>query len=113
MNKKGFTLVEIITTVALVSVLMLIVIPNLLSQLSSKSKDAGEGEQKIIEEAARVYVDKHQEEFKDVTDRCITIEELKNDGVYSTTGRSGALDEAKGVRYRKREETISFEYGCE
>jgi prepilin-type N-terminal cleavage/methylation domain-containing protein len=113
MNKKGFTLVEVITTVALVSILMLIVIPSLLSQLSTKTDEASKQEQTMLEEAARVYVDKHHEEYKDVTNACITIEMLKKEGLYSTAGRSGTpLPDTKGVTYKVQNGNPTFNYGC-
>ena len=115
MNNKGFTLVEIITTVALVSVLMLLIIPNLLSQLSDKSREASEKEQSILIEAARVYVDKHHEAFESKTNECITITMLESDGLYAKTTRNQALPQNAAVKYTKTGGIEKYEYkenGC-
>ena len=115
MDNKGFTLVEIITTVALISVLMLLVIPNLLSQLSDKSREASEKEQAILVEAARAYVDKHHEYFEKKTTECITITMLENDGLYSMAGRNQALPQNAAVKYTKVNGVEKYDYksnGC-
>ena len=57
MNKRGFTLVEILATLGIISMLLLVVVPNIFS-LRNKMKDrAYEQKMKLIEKAAHNYVD--------------------------------------------------------
>ena len=114
-NNKGFTLVEIITTVALISILMLLVIPNLLSQLSTKNQEASEQEAKILVEAARVYVDRHHELYENKTSDCIKLETLESEGLYSKSTRNKALPKNAAVKYSKNSKGATFTYsgsGC-
>lgn len=91
-KKKGFTLVELIATVALMCLVLLLVVPNILSRLTDKTDEIDAKEVELIEEAARVYVDKYVEKYPapDTGESiyCISISDLKEEGIYTPDSRS-------------------------
>lgn len=57
MNKKGFTLVELLATIAILVLMSVIIGVNITSILRSTEKNEEEFDKKQIEKAACVYVD--------------------------------------------------------
>lgn len=115
MNKKGFTLVEMIVTMTLLCTILLLVIPSILSQLSSKTSELESAEQTIIEEAAKAYVSKHNEEYAYIDSNktyCISIETLKKEGLYTPSSRTKFFgsDENYSVKVVVEKETKKFDF---
>lgn len=91
MNKKGFTLIEMIVTVTLLCTLLLLVVPGILSQLSSRTNELSEKEQEIIIEAGKAYISKYNEKYEynnETKVYCISLEQLKKEGLYTPTSRT-------------------------
>lgn len=91
MNKRGFTLVEMIITITLLCTILLLVIPSILSQLSSKTSDLESTEEQMIVEAAKVYTSKYSEEFSYKSSKnthCIAMDALKKEGLYTPSTNS-------------------------
>lgn len=61
MNKKGFTLIEILGVIVIIGLLLLIVTPNLLNRLNTKEAQITDLQKEMIEEAAGLYADTHSE----------------------------------------------------
>ena len=82
MNKKGFTLVELVVTVAVLSVLTLIALPSVRRIQASNRVKKYESYSQSIESAAKAYVDSYSEDLFDdrLDDDCATItyEDLKD-----------------------------------
>lgn len=95
MNKKGFTMIEMIVTVTLLCTMLLIIVPSILSQLSARTEELSETEQNIIIEACKVYVSKYNESYLykesgtvEQNTYCIPISELKKEGLYTPSSRT-------------------------
>lgn len=56
MNKKAFTLVELLGTIILLSIIALIALPSVLSLLTSSQKEINESYKSAVINAARNYV---------------------------------------------------------
>jgi prepilin-type N-terminal cleavage/methylation domain-containing protein len=56
-NKKGFTLAEIIVVIALIGILLLFVMPNLVDIFSNSVKSTMKVQEKEIEDAALIYLE--------------------------------------------------------
>lgn len=56
-NRKGFTLTEILVVIALIGVLLLFVMPNLVKIFSNSVKGTMKVQEKEIEDAALIYLD--------------------------------------------------------
>lgn len=57
MNKKGFTLVEILAVIALIGILLLFVMPNLVDIFSNSVKSTMKVQESEIEDAALIYLE--------------------------------------------------------
>lgn len=59
MNKKGFTLIELILVITLMAVVSVLVIPNILDALSSSKQQKYESLYKLVEKNMKLYNDKY------------------------------------------------------
>ena len=78
LNKKGFTLVELLVVIVILGVIMSIAIPSITSSIE-RSKDKQKTQIiKLIESAGELYVDKHKNTVKPGQ---ITLDKLIGDGL--------------------------------
>lgn len=84
MNRKGFTLVELLAVLVLLSVIMAIVIPSLSASMSRTKNKQNESNYKFLESAASMYVSDYLDSIKSnmgERDECyIAISDLLEDG---------------------------------
>lgn len=57
MNKKGFTLTEILTVIALIGVLLLFVMPNLMKIFSNSVREVMKTQENELKEAGLLYLE--------------------------------------------------------
>ena len=78
LNKKGFTLVELLVVIVILVVIMSIAIPSITSSIE-RSKDKQKTQViKLIESAEKLYVDRHK---NTVNQGQITLDKLISDGL--------------------------------
>ena len=63
MNKKGFTLIEVIMVIAIITILSLILIPNVMVLINENKKRSCEKMIDNIESAAKMYVNQNKYEL--------------------------------------------------
>lgn len=63
MNKKGFTLIEVIMVIAIITILSLILIPNVMVLIDKNKKRSCEKMIDNIESAAKMYVNQNKYEL--------------------------------------------------
>lgn len=85
MNKKGFTLTEILVVIAIIVIILLIAIPTILNT-SDRSKDNQyENVLDTIKAAASEYVTRYKSDFSELINEgdmdCITLDELQEEGL--------------------------------
>lgn len=73
--KKGFTLLEMLAVIVVMSILSLIILPNITGQLADKKEEISKVSQKIILSAAELYANENN-----ISSKTITIEDLVKDG---------------------------------
>ena len=85
MNKKGFTLIEIIATILVITVLTLLIVPNILNSVNNKRKDISSTAKQMIYAAADIYVNENEATFQALDDAvyCIKLETLVDSGKLS------------------------------
>ena len=84
LNKKGFTLVELLVVIVILGVIMSIAIPSITSSIE-RSKDKQKTQIiKLIESAGELYVDKH----KNTVTPPITLNQLIEDGLITNEKRA-------------------------
>ena len=77
MNKKGFTLVELLATIVILGLIVTIVYPVVISTINSSRQKARDSQIKIIEKGAKMYYLENPNELKDldsVAEDCETLD---------------------------------------
>lgn len=76
--KKGFTLIELMAVVVIISLVCLLTFPNIVNQIK-KSKDANKDNvEKVIISAAKRYVNDNIDKYNEEGDYCIAVQDLIN-----------------------------------
>lgn len=89
MNNKGFTLVEVLSIVILLSLLMLLVVPNLMEQKDKKEKEISEAEKQVLFTDAGNYVrDNSKYIIKSGNVFCISVNTLIEEDYISMSADS-------------------------
>lgn len=66
MNKKGFTLIEILAVITLLSILIVVVVPNTVSLVKDRNEQAYNQMMDVFESAAALYVEDRIEEVNGI-----------------------------------------------
>ena len=92
MNKKGFTLIELIGVILILALLAIIIFPSILSSINSNETSLNNDNKKLIEANAKEYVGDNQDLFLKDTSKtyCIKLSTLYNAGY--TTNVKGLKD---------------------
>lgn len=92
MKNKGFTLIEIIICISLLTLVGTISIMSIIKLTKIKTADLLEKNSRVLNNALEVYLDKHPEITNNVNDNfegaIVTLEVLKNDGLIDIKGLS-------------------------
>lgn len=120
MNKKGFTLVEVILTIAIMALLLIILIPNIFSLISKNKESSCNSLRDNIISAAKMYVteNKYNLEFTcpEEEEKVITLETLIDNGYLeldnTNTIKNPATDEVLYSSDIKGIVTVSVIYNC-
>lgn len=82
MNKKGFTLAELLGVIIIIALLSLIIIPRIIGTFVEISEQIDDSTQLVIVEAAKDYYSENQNYIAKMN-FCITVLELQNQGLLS------------------------------
>lgn len=74
---RGFTLIELLGVIIILSLLMMLLVPNVLEQINNKKGDINETQEEIIKAAAELYVEQHPNENIE----CVCINTLQTEGM--------------------------------
>lgn len=80
MNKKGFTLIELIGVVVILGLIALIAFPALLNQINDSKSLVSESQKQIIISSAKTYVDENKNEYADKSSFEISVNDLISGG---------------------------------
>lgn len=103
MNKKGFTLTELIVVIVIIGLVLLIVIPVSSNIMQNNAEKKGTFYVQTLENAVNTYCDMYK------TDG-VTLEELTNEGLFKTESSNGvsANLEKKDEFSRETDGTVKF-----
>lgn len=103
MNKKGFTLTELIVVIVIIGLVLLIVIPVSSNIMQNNAEEKGKFYVQTLENAVNTYCDMYK------TDN-VTLEELKREGLFKTESSNGvsANLEGKDEFSRENDGTVKF-----
>ena len=110
MKKNGFTLVELLAVVTIISILLLLVAPKIVNQLNNSKNDVNEVTKKIIYSAAEKYIKDNN--MKIEYDYCLSVEELQDKEYLSDTitdNKSGLDISKKSIRITPKD-NLKYEY---
>lgn len=79
MNKKGFTLMELLAVIVILALLALVAYPNVTKLINDAKKNTDEIQFSALEKVVKTYVAKHSATLGDNETICIT--DLKKDGL--------------------------------
>ena len=78
MKKNGFTLIELIGTIVILSLALIILVPTVTKNIKDGMKDADEKTKSAIELAAKNWTIDNMENIGE--SYCVTVETLQNEG---------------------------------
>ena len=83
MNRKGFTLTELIAAITLLVIIIIIIAPKILSSFNSKTEELSKQKQELIFNAIDNYMDVRKNEYpRDIgKSYCISLNNLKQEEV--------------------------------
>ena len=106
MNKKGFTLAELLGVIVLLGILATVAFPPLLNQLNKSKEKLSGATLKVLGTAAEQYIDDHSSSYpiKDGNVYCISLETLVN---YNYL-KSPIMDASTGEEISEKDNYIKF-----
>ncbi len=90
MNKKGFTLVELLVVIVIIGVLSIIIIPSVLNINSSINERLYSDKKEKIETAAQLYANNHEELFNGTSQVKIFVSELVKSNYFTADQKTGS-----------------------
>ena len=94
MNKKGFTLTELIVVIVIIGLVLLIVIPVSSNIMQNNAKEKGTFYVQTLENAVNTYCDMYK------TDS-VTLEQLTNEGLFKTKSSNGVSMSLKEATFSR------------
>ena len=81
MKKNGFTLIEVIGTMVILSLILLMVYPVIKDAFNASKGELSEDQMASLENVARIWATKNSDELSEEQPKYLTIEELKRSGL--------------------------------
>ena len=97
MNRKGFTLVELLAVLVLLSAIMYIAIPSISSSMERSKNKKKEKNIQLLEAAAEMYFADHRYAIQKNSQCYIVLEDLVSGGYVSSDTVKNDDDELLGV----------------
>lgn len=103
MNKKGFTLTELIVVIVIIGLVLLIVIPVSSNIMQNNAEEKGKFYVQTLENAVNTYCDMYKTNE-------VTLEELTSEGLFKTESSNGvsANLKKKDEFSRETDGTVKF-----
>ena len=82
MKKRGFTLIEILAVIVIIALILVLVTPNILANLSKARGKVSDATEKVIEEATNIYLDENPDTYPENEGDiyCVTVDTLMGAG---------------------------------
>lgn len=74
MNKKGFTLVELLGTIVIIALISILIVPRIVNWYSNSTDSYEELNEELIIEAARIYIDEHPNDAESLKNGTVTVQ---------------------------------------
>ena len=73
LNKKAFTLIEMLVVIVILGVVLAIAIPAVSSIVSSNRQDMYQVHMEIVEEKTKLFIDQHKGELRSIDATCFQV----------------------------------------
>ncbi len=83
MNKKGFTLVELLVVIVIIGILSIIVVPSVMNINKNVNNRLYEEKTENIVSAAVLYANNHEELFNGTTEAVVYVQTLVDEGMFT------------------------------
>ncbi len=93
-NKKGFTLVELLVVLVILAIIMSIAIPSITSSVERSRQKERNSKIELIKSAAELYADRHKNTLSSSN---ITIKMLIDDGLLTKEEAKDPLNETQTI----------------
>ena len=96
MNKKGFTLAELLGVIVIISLLVILVMPSIINKLSNNKSEVNTSLNELIYKASDTYISENKDLFTPVNGGkkyCISLRTLIDDGKLSEPVKDITSDE--------------------
>lgn len=82
MNKKGFSLLEMLAVIVAITIITLLVVPNILNMVNNKRSDISDTAKQMVYDATELYVKENSSSYPTTANAvyCIKLETLVNNG---------------------------------
>lgn len=102
MNKKGFTLTELIVVIVIIGLVLLIVIPVSSNIMQNNAEKKGTFYVQTLENAVNTYCDMYKTNN-------VTLEQLTNEGLFKTESSNGVSTKLTDAAFsREADGTVKF-----
>lgn len=95
MNRKGFTLVELLVVLVILAVIMSIAIPSVTSSIERSKQKQHDSKIELLESAAEIYVDRHKNSI--TSNSIVTVKDILDDNLLTKTQAKDPLNESRTV----------------
>lgn len=112
MNKKGFTLVELLAVIVILAVILTIAVPNMFKIIDKSKQDSYDNQVKMITDAAKKYVVSNNVTIDAENGSYITVAHLVSAGFFEETPKNPKTKEdmAGCVKISDSEGSYTYEY---
>ena len=95
LNRKGFTLVELLVVLVILVVIMSIAIPSVTSSIERSKQKQYDSKVELVMSAAEIYIDRHKNSVG--TNGIVTIIDLVDDGLITKEQAKNPFDESRTI----------------
>lgn len=92
LNRKGFTLIELMAVIAILIIIMGIALPNITSSIERSKQKQKEAKIRLIESAAELYFDRHKNFDKTTYSNGVSVSVLVSEGLITEEEIEGTCD---------------------
>lgn len=112
MKTRGFTLIELLGVIMILGVLVLILFPSLLKQISNAKKGINDANDMLIIDAAKDYVEDNGENYKKTygVTYCINIDTLIENNYLNPKLKDENLNDINQTKIVKLVYNTNFDY---